>query len=182
MTQQHSFIPRLIILSDIQGINSWIENYEKRVASFYDVTIYDIRTLAGFSTYNTEFDYSSLHQQFITNGIQKAVKNLIHIETQPAIFIGFSMGGTIAWKVALQTKIVEKLIAVSATRLRFEKQQPTCHKYLIYGDKDPFQPSKSWFDNLHLEPKIIQNADHQLYHISANVPIILHPLAMPFNQ
>ena len=68
--------------------------------------------------------------------------------------LGFSIGGYIAWKAALEGLKVRNLTAVSATRLRFETTKPDCKIALIYGEHDTFQPSIDWYNRIELD-KII---------------------------
>ena len=77
--------------------------------------------------------------------------------------IGFSIGGTIGWKHALHHSI-EKLICVSATRLRFESKRPPCPISVCYGENDINQPNPRWYDLF--DPalsKLVIEGDHSIY-------------------
>jgi len=77
--------------------------------------------------------------------------------------LGFSIGGYIAWKAALEGLKISNLIAVSATRLRFETIKPDCNIVLIYGAYDSFQPSIDWYNRLELDKIIYADENHDLY-------------------
>jgi len=77
--------------------------------------------------------------------------------------LAFSIGGTITWKAALKGLRVKSMYAVSATRLRYELNKPTCDINLIYGEEDFFKPSIGWFEKMNLSYSILNNVGHDLY-------------------
>jgi alpha-beta hydrolase superfamily lysophospholipase len=154
---------RLIILSDLNGIenNAWLEEYRTKLNSFFDIREYDTRELAELES--SGLTETEIHEEFINGGIEKAITNLLEKEKKPSVVLGFSVGGTIAWKAALQGMPVQKLMAVSSTRLRKEFQKPQCTIDLYFGGKDEFRPMDEWFEAMNLEPTIYNYAGHEFY-------------------
>lgn len=54
----------------------------------------------------------------------------------PVTIFAVSMGGTIVWKYGQKTGRLKHLIAVSATRLRYETDKPSGQIELYYGAND----------------------------------------------
>jgi len=103
----------------------------------------------------------NVHERFITGGIARAVQNL-H-EYQVETVIGISIGGTIAWKAALEGMKCRRLICLSATRLRYESRKPDCEINLFYGSDEPFRPKNEWFSKLDLNFHEVPNMGHDFY-------------------
>lgn len=140
---------KIIILSDIHG---WLPDYCRDMPN---VICIDSRELAKIDL------TCDVHSQFISGGLDYAA-SLLSQESADLV-IGLSVGGTIAWRAALLGMKCRKLIAISATRLRFEPQKPECELNLIYGEKDPFRPTNEWFEKLNLSFNVIDNASHEVY-------------------
>ncbi|PKB17187.1 alpha/beta hydrolase [Flavobacterium sp. 5] len=155
--------PRLLILSDLFGGESpqWIKYYTKVLESKFDIQYYDVLKLGEIDTSNC--NEKSIHNQFLNTGIDKAVQNLLNLEREKVAVLGFSIGGTIAWKASLKGLNVSQLIAVSSTRLRFETEIPNCEIKLYFGEKDLNMPDLQWFLDLKILNQIIEKQDHQLY-------------------
>lgn len=154
---------RLIILSDLWGTenSSWITHYIAILKNYYDVKYYDSRILGEID--NTEKTKENLHEKFIQGGVETAVTNLLAKENKIKVILGFSIGGYIAWKACNSGLNTEKLIAVSSTRLRYEKQKPSISIELIYGEEDTYKPSANWFKELNINPTIFNKLGHDLY-------------------
>ena len=154
---------KLIVLSDLWGVknSSWIESYTTILKGYFEVKFYDCCKLGELDI--TDYSEENIHQQFINGGIDKAVENLIKKEKETISVLGFSIGGSIAWKAACQGLKVINLTAVSSTRLRNESIEPNCSIKLFYGDKDPFKTQKDWFDHFELNPKIYNHESHDFY-------------------
>jgi pimeloyl-ACP methyl ester carboxylesterase len=154
---------RLIILSDLNGIvnSEWLEEYRTNLYAHFDLREYDTRELAEIES--NGLTETEIHEKFINGGIEKAISNLLEKEKKPSIVLGFSVGGTIAWKAALQGMPIQKLIAVSSTRLRKEYQKPNGVIDLFYGENDLYRPMDEWFEAMQLAPTIFARADHELY-------------------
>ncbi|MCC9071924.1 alpha/beta hydrolase [Flavobacterium sp. F-65] len=155
--------PRLIILSDLFGGVSpkWINYYIEIVESKFDIQYYDVLKLADIDV--SDFDETSIHNQFLNGGIDKAVENLLNLEREKVVVLGFSIGGTIAWKSCLKGLKVDWLFTVSSTRLRFETEIPNCKIKMYFGEKDLNIPNTKWFLDLKVSNYIFENANHQLY-------------------
>ncbi|MBI1837064.1 MAG: alpha/beta hydrolase [Flavobacteriia bacterium] len=154
---------RLLVLSDLWGIQNanWINLYLEKLELDYEIFFYDSCKLAEINT--TPYTEENLHQQFVNGGIEKAVQNLTHLEKEEVSILAFSIGGTIAWKAGLEGLKINKIIAISATRLRHETNKPNTEILLIYGDLDLFKPSIEWHNQMDLTPYFMPNENHTLY-------------------
>ncbi|WP_198012016.1 alpha/beta hydrolase [Gillisia sp. CAL575] len=154
---------RLIILSDIWGFqkSEWINYYSDLLSSDYNIKYYDSCDLGEIEINSSNENIR--HQQFINSGIEIAVKKLIEFEKKECNILAFSIGGTIAWKAALNGLKTKSIYAVSSTRLRYETEKPDCKIKLIFGEKDDFKPTPEWLEKLHLTNEIIENGTHQIY-------------------
>jgi len=164
--------PRLLILSDLFGGKNpeWVKIYMNLLQSKFEIKYYDVTELANIDSDN--FIESDIHNQFVNGGIDKAVQNLIQLETGKIVVLGFSIGGTIAWRASLKGLNITHLFAVSSTRLRYETKAPNSIVKLYFGEKDLHKPNSKWFLNFNLESEILLNQDHQLYLIENNVLLI----------
>lgn len=155
--------PRLLILSDLFGGENpeWVKKYVNILSSEFQIQYYDIRKLANIDSGN--LSEKDLHNQFLNGGIDKAIKSLTELEIEEVSVIGFSMGGTIAWKAALKSLKVNSLFAVSSTRLRYENQTPDCNIKLYFGENDFNKPDSEWFLKLKVAVEFLTNQEHQLY-------------------
>jgi len=154
---------RLIIISDLWGFANaqWISVYTNVLDANYKIELYDARALAEVDQSLTE--QSLIHKKFVDGGIDTAVGNLLTAEQGSVSVLAFSIGGTIAWKAALNGLKIDHLYAVSATRLRLETQKPNGKVSLFYGDHDINRPDENWFKMLMLDPVIFKQAEHNLY-------------------
>lgn len=174
--------PRLLILSDLFGGNNpeWIKMYSEILESKFEIQYYDVLELANIKSDN--FTESDIHNQFLNGGIDKAVESLLQLETGKIVVLGFSIGGTIAWKASLQGLNITHLFAVSSTRLRYETEAPNSIIKLYFGEKDPNKPNSKWFLDLNLENKILKDNHHQLYLIENNAALVCTDILKSFHQ
>ena len=86
--------------------------------------------------------------------------------------MGFSIGGTIAWKASLKGLKTTHLFSGSSTRLRYETEAPNCKIKLYFGDQDSNKPNSNWFLDLKVPVEIFQNQNHQLYFEEKNATAI----------
>lgn len=109
---------RIIILSDLWGKDNseWMNYYNSILENHFIVKHYDSCVLGEID--KSDYTEEKLHHQFINGGIEIAVKNLLKEETESAIILGFSVGGTIAWQACNAGLKTSYLFAVSSTRLR----------------------------------------------------------------
>lgn len=168
--------PRLLILSDLFGGKDpeWVKIYMNLLQSKFEIQYYDVLELANIDSDN--FIESEIHNQFLNGGIDKAVQNLLQLETEKVIILGFSIGGTIAWKASLKGLNVTHLFAVSSTRLRYETEIPNSIIKLYFGEKDPNKPNPKWFLDLNIDNEILEANSHQLYLIENNIPLICNDI------
>lgn len=168
--------PRLLILSDLFGgkDSEWVKSYMDLLQSKFDIQYYNTPELAGIDVF--DLTETEIHNQFLNGGIDKAVENLLRLESCKVVILGFSIGGTIAWKAALKALETSHLFAVSSTRLRYETESPNCKVKLYFGKKDPNKPNLQWFLDLNLENEILKNHDHQLYLIEKNMYLICNDI------
>jgi hypothetical protein len=155
--------PRLLILSDLYGGENpeWIKIYSDLLESKFEIQYYDVLELANINSDN--FIENDIHNQFLNGGINQAVENLLKQETGKVTVLGFSIGGTIAWKSALQELNITHLFAVSSTRLRYETEAPNSSINLYFGKNDPNKPNPEWFLDLNSTNTLLENQTHQLY-------------------
>lgn len=170
--------PRLLILSDLFGGESsdWVNQYIKILQSKFEIQYYDVLELGGVDSVDS--DENTIHNQFLNGGIDKAVKALQDKESEGVRVLGFSIGGTIAWKAALEGLKVLELIAVSSTRLRFETQAPNSKIKLYFGEKDLNKPDSQWFLDLKISNQIFENEKHQLYLDKKNILLICNAILL----
>lgn len=164
--------PKLLILSDIFGGKNpeWIKYYTNALASKFEIQYYDVLELANIEVFNRiETD---IHNQFLCGGIDNAIETLLKLETDKVIVLGFSIGGTIAWKTSFKGLNATHLFAVSSTRLRYETEVPSCAIKLYFGDQDLNKPNSKWFLDLNVNHEIFQNQQHHLYLEEKNAAVI----------
>jgi pimeloyl-ACP methyl ester carboxylesterase len=173
--------PRLLILSDLFGGKNpkWIKYYTEILESKFDIQYYDVLKLGEIEASNT--DEKDIHNQFLKTGIDKAVQNLLNLEKEEVTVLGFSIGGTIAWKASLKGLNVCQLFAVSSTRLRFETEIPNCKIKLYFGGKDLNLPDLQWFFDLKISNQFFKNQDHQLYFDEKNAFVICNDILNGFD-
>lgn len=168
--------PNCIVLSDLWGKRKAfpIKSHQQVLESHFRVHYYDSTALAEIPTHiNTQ---DELHQAFIQGGLTKAVENLAQQKIDASYIIGYSVGGVIAWRYALQQTNVISLLAISATRLRYEKRKPACNIHLFYGTQDNYQPAPEWYQLLALSPNTITGHGHDIYRADSLTYRLLNPL------
>ncbi len=155
--------PKLIILSDLWGRkeSTWIAYYVDILEKHFAITYYDCCELGGVDM--LDYNEESLHSQFISGGIEKAIENLCHLERYPVSILGFSIGGYIAWKAALAGLKTQQIVAISSTRLRKETEKPNSNITLFFGENDPYQPTAKWFQEFKIKKKLITGEGHDFY-------------------
>ncbi len=165
--------PVLIILSDIFGETNeeWMKEYEVRLQQSFQVEVFDSRKLAGIQS--TEL--SHVHNAFLNGGMEQAVRAIESFNLYPSAILGFSIGGTIAWKYAL-TNQVASLYLVSATRLRNEIETPSSDVSLYFGEDEANGPKEDWFNKMKLSPKISRGAGHECYKEKSTIELVCNDL------
>lgn len=163
LSTQHDSPPRLIILSDIFGQENltWLDSYVNALKSKFEIQFYDCTELARITIASPEEKF--IHQQFVYDGMEKAVERLLLSEKSRVYVLGFSIGGTIAWRAGLRGLNILSLTAISSARLRIEHEKPTTNISLYYGENDANKPAEHWFNKLSIRPTILKNKGHSFY-------------------
>lgn len=154
---------KLVILSDMWGAKKglWITSYLGYLQQYFDITYYDIQQLSNVDiTVNTA---DNVHRAFVEGGIDTGVAHLLKKEKEPAHYLGFSMGGTIAWKAGLMGLPMKSLYTVSSTRIRAEESKPDCKVTALFGDTDVYRPKLDWHEKVGVKSDIIAGFGHTMY-------------------
>ena len=154
---------KLVILSDMWGVKRglWITSYFGYLQQYYDIEFHDCQQLGNVDvTVNTE---ENVHKAFVEGGIDTAVAHLMKKHTEPAHYLAFSTGGTIAWKAGAKGLPMKSLTAISPTRIRNEEKGPNCEMDILFGENDNFRPDANWAKKVGVTLDVVPNFGHQLY-------------------
>jgi len=154
---------RLVIVSDMWGTKKglWITSYLGYLQQHYDIVFYDCQELANIDlTVETQ---ENLHQEFVNGGIDTATSHLLKRESVPSHYLAFSTGGTVVYKAGLLGLPIKSLYAISATRVRKEKEKPAFPVQLLFGSNDTFRPSVEWTKEIQIETDLVPDFGHELY-------------------
>lgn len=154
---------RLIILSDLWGSKNsdWVSQYSEVLKEYFEIQFYDCRELGEVNIEDS--NQESIHQQFLSFGIEKAVTNLLEKEQNALSILAFSIGGSIAWEATLKGLKADYICALSSTRLRFESQKPNVNIDLFFAENDPYKPNKDWFLQHKIDYNLYKNKAHEIY-------------------
>lgn len=154
---------KLVILSDMWGAKKspWITSYLGYLQQYFTITFYDCQQLANLDV--TVQSEENVHNAFVNGGIETAVNHLLKKEKQPAHYLGFSIGGAIAWKAGLLGLPMTSLYTVSSTRIRSEVQKPDCPLKVVFGDGDTYRPRSTWYEGLSIKGELIEGFGHDMY-------------------
>ncbi|MEP3210969.1 MAG: hypothetical protein ABJN95_17420 [Maribacter sp.] len=154
---------KLVILSDMWGAKKglWITSYLGYLQQYFDITYYDIQQLSNLDV--TVHTTENVHRAFVEGGIDTAVAHLLKKESEPAHYLGFSMGGTIAWKSGLLGLPMKSLYTVSSTRIRAEETKPDCKTIALFGDQDVYRPKLDWHQKVGVKSELIEGFGHTMY-------------------
>ncbi len=154
---------RLVILSDMWGSKRglWITSYLGYLQQYFDIVFYDCQQLANVDvTINTaEF----IHNEFENGGVEIAAKHLLRRETISSHYLAFGIGGTIAYKAALQGLPAKSLYAISSSGIISEKKYLSCPVKMIFGQYDENRPSNEWTEKMGLKMEVVSSFGHELY-------------------
>ncbi len=154
---------KLVIVSDMWGSRKgqWITSYLGYLQQYFDITYYDSQQLGNIDVpVNTS---ENIHRAFVEGGIDTAVAHLMRKESEPAHYLAFSTGGTIAWKAGLKGLPMKSLYTVSATRIRTEENKPECAITALFGDNDIYRPRADWYAKQNLNSDIVKGFGHTMY-------------------
>ena len=154
---------RLVILSDMWGAKNglWITSYLGYLQQYFDITYYDIQQLSNVDVTIQTSD--NVHRAFVEGGIETGVAHLLKKESEPAHYLGFSLGGTIAWKAGLMGLPMKSLYTVSSTRIRAEEEKPECKTVSLFGDQDVYRPKLDWHEKVGVKSELIKGFGHTMY-------------------
>lgn len=154
---------KLVILSDMWGAKKglWITSYLGYLQQYFDITYYDIQQLSNLDVAVHTTD--NIHRAFVEGGIDTAVAHLLKKEKESAHYLGFSMGGTIAWKAGLIGLPMKSIYTVSSTRIRAEESKPECDATALFGDTDMYRPKLDWHNAVGVKPELINGFGHTMY-------------------
>lgn len=163
----------VVVLSDLWGVkkSEWFKYYQKLLGQYYNIKFYDCCELGQINI--SEYEEKSLHQQFVSFGIENAVNKLLDIEQKPKIYIGCSVGGVIAWKAGQKGLPIDRLITISSTRLRKEIEKPNCPVKMYFGDCDAYSPDIDWQKLIGIDLICIINGGHQIYKDQSSIEQII---------
>lgn len=152
--------PQLYILSDIFGNSEeeWMKECVRELSPYFEITEFDSRELAGIHT----LPQSEVHAAFVNGGIDMAVEALLRHSREPDAILGFSVGGTIAWKYGVHNSNV-RLHLISATRIRKEVLKPTAPVNLYFGELEQHGPNQEWFEMHNLSASEVKDEGHECY-------------------
>jgi len=155
--------PRLLILSDMWGKKrkDWFPSYIAQLEPHFTVDFIDCSELAKIDL--PVFEENTLHHEYVRGGIDRAVKALSQETATYDALLAMSIGGVIGWQSLLKGLDAKRFYAVSATRLRYETDKPTCPIQLYYGSEDPFIPDSNWYRSLKIESTVLP-LDHEMYY------------------
>ncbi|MDC6365748.1 MULTISPECIES: hypothetical protein [Flavobacteriaceae] len=154
---------KLVVISDMWGAKKglWIASYFGYLQQYYTISFHDCQQLGNIDVpISTE---ENIHKAFVEGGIDSAVNQLLKKEVEPAHYLAFSTGGTIAWKAALKGLPVKSLTAISATRVRMEEESPNIPTNMVFGECDAYKPSLKWAEKVGVDLNVVPNFGHRLY-------------------
>ncbi len=154
---------KLLILSDLWGFDqaTYLDLYLEKLRPHFDIQLYDSCILSGLTS--DQQSQAERHRHFISGGIEIAVSRLIKAEKEATTALVFSVGGVIAWRAALAGLPIDRLVAISATRLRYEGSRPDWGLKLWYGELDPYQPNEEWRQRMNVLVHTSPGLGHDIY-------------------
>ncbi|MBD0850629.1 hypothetical protein [Maribacter arenosus] len=167
---------RLIVISDMWGAKKgiWATSYLVYLQQYFDVTYYDSQQLANIDLVDNSGE--RLKDAFLNGGVDKAIAQLMLNEKEPCHYVGFGIGGTIAWQANLQGLPMKSLYMVSTTPVGYENNKLGIPTKMVYGELDANLPPKKWFDQIEEEHEIIKGFGHDLYTYDTNIKKIAQDL------
>jgi len=153
----------LAIISDLWGSehSSWWADYQAYFGDIYhNVILYDARKLADIAP--SGLSQQDIHNQFLHGGVDKVISKIQReYDSKSYDLLGVSIGGYIAWQIALSSSYVQRLAVISATRLRYKERKPSAAILTIFGAEDEYKPDQDWTDKM--DAVNIPRQGHNLY-------------------
>lgn len=163
----------IILITDIYGSkkSQWLDKYVSIFQNKKDnIIIYDSTEIGKIDKSIT--DKNKIHKQFISFGIKNAVTFLLDKKHESSIYIGFSIGGFIAWEAISSGLNALALYCISSTRIRYKREPIGIPVKLIYGDLDLYKPDLTCLKQLDVNYDIILKSRHDLYKLYTNIPML----------
>jgi len=158
---------RLLIFHDINGLDqTFLSSYENLLRHHFEIVFYDLDKLGGIAPSEDR------HSQYIKFGIRSIVENILKLEEKihtPRYLLGFSVGATIAYDLALQGLSFKYLLGLSGTRIRKYRQVPFGNIELVYGAQDDFRPTEEWLSEKKINHELLENTSHDFYKESSMI-------------
>lgn len=155
---------KLVVISDKWGAKKglWIASYFGYLQQYYDIVFHDCQQLGNVDV--SIFSEENIDNAFNEGGIERAVSNLIHKEAEPAHYLAFGTGATVAYKALLQGLTAKSVTAISASGIENENRMaPSSDVELIYGECDKSKPGLKWAKSIGVNLRIVPNFGHSLY-------------------
>ena len=154
---------KLVILSDLWGSKKglWITSYLGYLQQYFDIQYYDTFQLADVDLMVCSSE--NLVKAFEGGGLETAVKQLMLKEKQPAHYLTFCCGGTVAWHAAHRGLPMKSLYALAPMNLPDEIPAPDCPVRLLYGERDQQIPEEEWAVNKGVALEVLPEFGHELY-------------------
>lgn len=154
---------RLVILSDLWGPRKglWITSYLGYLQQYFDITYYDTSQLADLDVRHPTA--ASLTEAFGEGGMERAVKNLVSKEPQPAHYLAFCAGGSVVWNAVKKGLPAKSLYAISPMNLHRESEGTACPVKVLYGEYMDDKPSKNWAAQNEVSLEIFPRFGHDMY-------------------
>lgn len=155
---------KLVVISDKWGAKKglWIASYFGYLQQYYDIVFHDCQQLGDVDV--TISSEENIDKAFLQdNGVERAVSNLIRKEEEPAHYLAFGIGATVAYKASLQGLSAKSITAISAVDIESEGQTPLADVQLIFGECDTEKPGLKWAKGAGANLRIVPNFGHMLY-------------------
>lgn len=154
---------RLVILSDLWGPRKglWITSYLGYLQQYFDITYHDTSQLADLDLSHPTAE--TLTAAFAEGGSERAVKNLLSKEVQPAHYLTFCAGGTVVWNAIKKGLPAKSLYAISPMKLHREADGPDCPAKILYGEYMEDKPSKKWATLTGTTMEVIPRFGREMY-------------------
>ena len=154
---------RLVILSDLWGPRKglWITSYLGYLQQYFDITYYDTSQLADLDLSHPTAE--TLTASFKDGGSKRAVNSLLSKEVQPAHYLTFCAGGTVAWNAIKEGLPAKSLYAISPMNLHRETDGPDCPSKLLYGEYMENKPSAKWATHTGTTMEVVPRFGREMY-------------------
>ncbi|MDF0715738.1 hypothetical protein PY092_06225 [Muricauda sp. 334s03] len=154
---------KLVVISDKWGAKKglWIASYFGYLQQYYDIVFHDCQQLGNVDV--SIFSEENIDNAFKEGGLDSAVSNLVNKETEPAHYLAFGIGGTVAFKALLKGLPAKSVTSISAIGIENENETVPSDVELIYGECDKSKPGLKWAKTVGADLRIVPNFGHTLY-------------------